>query len=145
MPTIVASLRRMAGRVVLRVRCVYYEFQGSLDRSRGAFELTLDDGSVVVLDSASDGDSLRFDEGPWIDPFDGPLDEVNADFVAKSGKWTAFDVGDDPRFAALIGEKISDVRTIHDAMDKVIGVVFWVGSHDVRAEVRADDLYVTIA
>jgi len=142
MSTVLDVLVRAVGRVITGVRRVYFEFGGELDRSRGALELTFDDGSVVVLDSGADGELMRADEVAWHDPFEGHLDEENRAFIAECGKWTAVDARDESRFAALIGRRVKAVQAIENEGGRLVGARYRVGPHDIRVEVIADDLFV---
>lgn len=135
-------LVRAVDQVITGVRRVYFEFGGQLDRSRGALELTFDDGSVVVLDSGADGELLRVDAVAWRDPFEGRLDEENRAFIAEYGKWTGVDARDEPRFAALIGQHVEEVQVIENEAGRLVGALYRIGPHHVRVEVIADDLFV---
>ena len=127
---------------VARVRCVNYVSPGgSRDANEGPVEVSLDNGVVFRLESGSDGESLRFAIGKWVDPFIEPLSPENREFVARSGKWTAFDVSGDQNFGRFIGQRIKDLNLL-TAWGKVVGIELVFGSATLKAEVRADELFV---
>lgn len=127
---------------VVRVRRINYVSPGgSREASEGPVEVSLDNGVVFRLESGTDGESLRFAVGEWVDPFVEPLSPENRDFVAKSGKWTAFDVSSDRNFGRLIGGRIGDVNLL-TASGKIVGIELIFGSVTLKAEVRADELFV---
>jgi hypothetical protein len=133
------------GAVIVSMRRVFYVFQGAINDSVGALELTFADGSVILLDSGADGESLRVSTCPWDDPFlVGAMSPENRDFIAKSGKWSVFDVSESAGYAMLVGSRVEKVEPILRPSGKITGVTFWTAAADLRAEVEADDLYVQL-
>ncbi len=136
---------RLAGilsSAIVRVRRInYVRPGGARDVSEGPVEVALDNGAVFRLESGSDGESLRFAIGEWVDPFAEPLSPENREFVARSGKWTAFDVSGDQNIAKLFGARLRDLNLVI-VSGKVVGVELVFDSAALRAEVRADELFV---
>lgn len=133
------------GRTVVGIRRVLFEFNGHLDRDRGPIELSFGGGAVLFMDAASDGESLSLSTEPWADPFAGPLSAENAEFVRRSGKWSAIDVGGEPAIARLLGEQVIHVTPISNVDHRPVGAVLRIGRYDLRVEVVADDLYVELS
>jgi hypothetical protein len=131
--------------VVVAIRRVFFELHGQLDWSRGPVEFTFDDGSVLLLESGADGESLRITDNEWTDAFAGVLSRENAGFVERSGKWTAVDVSGEAPTASLVGARIGSVAQILTTTGGVAGLVLQIGDRQVRVEVIADDLYVEVA
>ena len=96
---------------VCRVRRIFYVFGESADASRGAIELSFDSGKTVLIDSAADGQSLSFSDSEWADPFEGRMDNENQKYVAKFGKWSAFDLSTWAPYSLLIGCRVEAFRT----------------------------------
>jgi hypothetical protein len=97
------ALASTLGAVIVGIRRIFYVFQGSVNSSVGALELTFADGGVIVLDSGADGESLVVSTLRWEDPFlEGVMSPVNSDFIAKSGKWSAFDVSEIVGYEAFV-------------------------------------------
>jgi hypothetical protein len=131
--------------IVSRVRRInYVQPDGSRNASEGPIEFTLDDGGAVLrLESGADGESLRFRTGEWVDPFAEPLSPENREFVARSGKWTAFDVSADEDYRGVIGQHVKNLNLM-SRNGKVIGIELQFASMTIRAEVAADDLIVDL-
>jgi hypothetical protein len=74
----------------------------------------------------------------------GRMTAENRAFVARSGKWTAVDVSQDPDYTILVGAVLAGLQLIEATTGKVIGLVIHTSGGDLRAEVEADDLYVQV-
>jgi len=139
------ALASTIGAVIVGIRRIFYVFQGSVNTSVGALELTFADGRAILLDSGADGESLRISTLRWEDPFAaGPLSSENRDFIAKSRKWSAFDVSEEIGHAIFVGSRIEQVIPNSTAGGTITGVTFKTLAGDLRAQVEADDLYVRI-
>jgi hypothetical protein len=142
---VVESLKSAVGQPVRRVRRIHYTFDGVADTDFGPVELTVGK-RVFLIDNASDGDSLRVLAEEWHDPFAEPMSPENREFVAKSGKWTAYDVSGDPEFAAFTGDLLQSVEPFSNSDGKVTGVALrTAGGGTVRLDVIADELYLNRA
>jgi hypothetical protein len=129
---------------IARVRLInYVQPGGHRQVGEGPIEFTLDNGTVLRLESGSDGESIRLCVGEWTDPFAEPLTPENREFVARSGKWTAFDVSSEKDYSRLIGQTLNNLGLIL-GNGKVTGVSLLFGSTSIRAEVDADELSVDI-
>jgi hypothetical protein len=109
---------------------------------KGPLQLTFNDGSVLLLKGASDGERMQPVAAKWSDPFEGPLDEANALYVEQSGKWSLFDVSGEPPFSSLIGETVSGVNPIFDNFGVLAGAQFVIGSEFLDFCVGGDEDYV---
>jgi len=139
-PTIASTV----GAIISSIRRVLYVFQGITNTTVGALELEFDDGRTILVDSGGDGESLSVVTHAWKDPFADDLSAENRDFVAKSGKWTSVDVSRDPEYAHFIGAKVNTAEPIQAPNGKIVGVLFWTSTGNIRAEVEADALYVQV-
>ncbi|MEU7475729.1 hypothetical protein AB0A63_07075 [Lentzea sp. NPDC042327] len=140
----VGRLDELLGSVIAKVRRVNYVRPGGhREAEEGPIELTLENGAVLLFESGSDGESLRLSTGEWADPFAGPLSPENQDFVARSGKWTAFDVSSEGDYRELVGRRVEDISLVVES-GKTTGVELSVGSVFVRAVVVADELTVVL-
>lgn len=141
---LISSITSTTGAVIVRIRRVFYVFQGSVNTGVGAVEFTFADGGVVLLDSGSDGESLVISTVRWDDPFAATaLSVENRDFIARSGKWSAFDVSKEIDYENFVGSSIEHAAPI-SASGTVTGATFRTSAGDLRVEVEADDLYVRI-
>ena len=139
-----AVLAPLVGRTIRRIRRANYVLpDGGRERREGPVELSLDDGSVMLLDSGADGESLRVRAGEWRDPFPEPLIEENRAFLAEAGRWTAFDVSADEDYHRLIGSPIREVRP-KEWHGRTIGVDLVTPGGTLAAEVVADELHVDV-
>ncbi|MEU7758480.1 hypothetical protein [Micromonospora aurantiaca (nom. illeg.)] len=136
---------RLAGilsSTIVRVRRINFVQPGGVrDIDEGPIEVTLDSGAVYRLESGDDGESLRLAVGEWVDSFAEPLSPENREFVARSGKWVAFDVSSDRDFCRLIGTRLDDLDLLITS-GRIVGVELVFGLATLRAEVRGDELYV---
>jgi hypothetical protein len=96
----------LLGKTVVGVRRILYVYQGSVKEDGGALELRFQDGSTARFDTSGTG-NMQVTQEPWVDPFAPPLSAENAAFVHRYGKWTAFDLTNEPPASALIGRQVS--------------------------------------
>lgn len=140
---VVEPLLQAAGQPISRIRRIHYTIDGVANTDFGLLELTIG-GRVLLIDNASDGETLRVVGDEWQDPFTEPMSPENREFVAQSGKWAAYDVSGDREFAGLIGDVLQGVEPITNPADKVVGVVLrTAGGEMLRLEVMGDELYLT--
>lgn len=139
------DLERFEGRRISRIRRAFFEYKGQVEIAAGLLELTFDDDEVVVFDGAGNGQSLRVEAGPWLDPFDRPLSSENEEWIAQHGKLTAFDVSGEEPFDRLIGADVLRVRpTSYVFWGVVSGVFIETSDLALVGENRFDDFYVTV-
>ena len=93
----------LVGRAISRVRRLHYVFQGEVNASDGAIELTFSDGSVVLCDADTDW-TLKFFGAAWVDPYHEPLNDSDRAYVERYGKWSAYDVTEQAPYSWLAGE-----------------------------------------
>jgi hypothetical protein len=136
------SLIRAIGTPIRRVRRMHYVYSDQPDTDFGPVELTVGE-QLFLFDNEPDGESLRITGAAWIDPFAEPLSAENREFVARSGKWTAFDVSADRAWASLIGEVLSEVEPIVNSAHKMTGIILRTEHGGVvRLGVEADELFL---
>lgn len=142
----VERLKSAVGRQIQKIARVQYVVRGELwpDES-GPIEFEFADKSILLVETGPDEYSLRVQYERWNDPFEDPLDGVNRAFVAKSGKWTRFDVSGDPLYENLIGAVITDVALVQDPNGVVTGALVSAGEHVIRVDVGANDIIVRVA
>lgn len=96
----------LLGKTVVGVRRILYVYQGAVKEDEGALELHFHDGSIALFDISGTG-NMEVTPQPWVDPFPLPLSPENDAFVRTHGKWTAFDLTNEPPANALIGRQVS--------------------------------------
>lgn len=139
------SLGQLVGEVVGGIRRVFYVFRGTVASDFGPVELSFASGAHLLLDVGPDGALLAAALDQWVDPFsDDAMTPENRAFVEKSGKWTAFNVADDPEYSHLIGARIESIVPILASSGELIGVDIETSRGGIRAEVEFDDLAVRL-
>ncbi|MEV5817964.1 hypothetical protein ABUL04_01730 [Micromonospora harpali] len=137
-------LAALLSSAIARVRRINYVQPGGLrEGDEGPIELKLENGAVFRLESGSDGESLRLCVGEWRDPFAEPLSAENRVFVARSGKWVAFDVSRESGYQRLIGQQLRDLSLLVEG-GKIVGAELLFGAMALRVAVRADELLVEL-
>jgi hypothetical protein len=121
-----------------------YVLEGFVTDDDGPLQVHFDSGALLRFDAGADGEMLRVDTIPWVDPFAEPLSGENREYVEQSGKWAEFDVSEEPPYSSLIGGTVDQVRLITLTDEKLVGIIFSIGSTELRASTGADNLQVTI-
>ena len=136
------GLAGVVGRRIKAIRRMFYVHGVDVDRTEGPIELTFDDGSVLLLDAGTDGEELRVGSTPWHDPFAGVSEPEYIEYVAESGKYTAFDVGSEPPYSHLLGCRIAAITEsrLHD--DRLRAATLEVNGSRLAVETIADELLV---
>jgi hypothetical protein len=133
------------GKRIVRIRRIFYELEGVVERHEGPVELSFADGEMVWFDVGPDGESLAVLNGCWVDHFAPPLSPENEEYIRTHGKYSAFDVGEEAGYRDLVNENIADVRRlVEERRSKIVGLVIIFSVGQLRIEVEADDLYVTL-
>jgi hypothetical protein len=138
------ELTAIVGQRISGVRRILYVGPDGQVGRTGAIELTSTDGTVVVLDSRADGESIRVTGLRWTDPFGEPLSLENRAWVDEVGKWCAFDVRDDPEYVALAGDPVLSVDPVY-GNDTITGALVRTANATLRAHVEADEMQVTVS
>ena len=138
------ELTALVGQRISGVRRILYVGPDGQVGRTGAIELTSSEGTVVVLDSGADGESMRVTGQRWTDPFGEPLSPENRAWVDRVGKWSAFDVGDDPEYAALAAGTVLSVDPIYEN-DTVTGALVRTAGGTLRAHVEFDEMLMTVS
>jgi hypothetical protein len=134
----------LVGRTITGIRRLHYLFQGEVNASDGAIELTFSDGSVVLCDAEADW-TLVFFGAPWVDPFHEPLSDSDRSYVDRYGKWCAYDVTEQAPYSWLTGgtvrqaiPQLNDILELTGLLIRTDGAVLdlqlWAG--ELRAFVR---------
>lgn len=143
--TVDPDLGSFVGASVARIRRVFYVFRGDVESDTGPVELGFDDGRFLLVDGHGDGERVRLGVDEWLDPFAvDDLDAVNRRFVEKHGKWTAFDVTDEPPYGRLAGAEVTSIRFLLSDRGRSVGVVVDTSGGSLVAEVECDDLRVEV-
>lgn len=129
------------GKLLIRVRRAFYEFEGDVEQNEGLIELSFAEGQCVYFDVGADAESLSLNPGPWVDPFALPRSRENETYVNIYGKYTAFDVSTQEPYCKIIGHAVSGVQPIIDeATSKQTGLILTFGKSRLKIEVIADEL-----
>ena len=131
------------GKTVTSVRRIFYVFGDEVETSEGAVEFSFDDSTVLLLDSGADGERLRVGTERWMDPFEGKVTPENIEYVARSGKYTAFDVSAEFPYSDVLGGTVDDVEMTTLPSGAVSGVSFLIGTLTLSAQTIADELIVS--
>jgi hypothetical protein len=133
------ALPELVGRTIERVRRIHYTFQGDTNKSDGAIELTFDDGSVVLCDTAADW-SLQFFGTAWLDPFPEPLSDEDRSHVARYGQWVALDVTAQPQYGGLVGETVRQAIPQYNELLELTGLLIRTGTAVLDLQMWAGEL-----
>lgn len=139
-----AALNAAVDATIVAVRRMFYVLGADVDRTEGPIEFTFHTGATLLLDAGVDGTELRIAATPWRDPFEPLVDPVNIEYVATSGKYTAFDVTDEPPYDTLVGRRVEAVSVIPLADGRPRAATLYLGEALVKAESLADELLVTL-
>ncbi|WP_227998309.1 hypothetical protein [Nocardia australiensis] len=137
------GLTATVGLRIGAIRRMFYVCGEDVDRSEGPIELTFDDGSVLLLDAGSDGEELRVGSVAWHDPFAGVTEPEYIEYVAESGKYTAFDVGSEHPYSQLVGGLVMSITESRLRDDRLRGAVLEVSGSRLAVETVADELLVS--
>lgn len=137
-----SSLKSLPGRRLRAVARIFFEHGGRIEPGDGPLELYLDNGTVVLLDGAGDGESLRVRDAPWTDPFEPPISAENRLYIEQNGKWTRVEQSSEPRFASLIGEVISSVTILENEFGREAGVKLSIAGADIWFVIAGDECHV---
>jgi hypothetical protein len=130
------------GHQIVRVERLRYEYLGRQERESGDLQLWLDDGALHIS-VAADGETVRVEDGPWVDPFLGPLSVDNEAYVATHGKWNLVNVSEEVPFSSLVGKTIEQVVPLTNRFGRTIGAQIVAGDVVLNVYVDADELFVT--
>jgi len=137
-------LAGLIGKRIASIRRLLYVFAGRVESGAGPLEVTFSDGSTVLFNVGPDGESLRIEDGVFLDPFEEPLSPENAEFVRRSGKFTAFDVSAERPYHALIGRAVLDVQPIVGPLNKITGAAINTDAGTIQVTIGADEVLVTV-
>jgi hypothetical protein len=137
-----STLKSLLGKRLRAVARILFEHDGRIKSDDGPLELHLDDGTVFLLDGASDGESLRVRTAPWADPFEPPVSAENRLYIKEHGKWSRVEQSSEPKFASLIGKSISSVKILKNEFGREAGVQLSLEGTDLWFIVTGDECYV---
>jgi hypothetical protein len=139
------DLAKYVGATVARVSRLRYQVGDDVEAANdGSIEITFGSGAVLLCEAGADGETVRIEDKPWVDPFAGPLSPENEEYVATSGKWTKFDVSEESPFTDLVGRKVSDVAPVDGGTGKRYGLVVNVSGYLLAVYTMADELRVRL-
>lgn len=139
------EFRKISSRLrqrIVRVERLRYDYLGRQEHEGGDVQLWFDDG-VLHMTVAADGETVRVEDGPWVDPFSGPRSLDNEAYVAKHGKWNLVNVSDEVPFSGLVGKTIEQVAPLTNRFGRIIGAQIVAGEVVFNVYVYADELIVT--
>src|SRR5436309_302811 len=116
------DLDGIVGSLITTITRVFFVLGGSVDRSNGPIEFSFEDGSCLLLECGPDGEALRLSRRPWDDPFSDPLTPENAEFVQRSGKWTAFDVSGETPYASFVDARLARCDPVRNIEGLITGL-----------------------
>jgi hypothetical protein len=142
----VAEFTKYIGDTVSRVSRLRYQLGDDItsDANEGAVEIRFGDGTTLYCDAGPDGETIRAQDTPWVDPFAGPLSPANEEYVRTSGKWIKQDVSDEEPFADLISRRVVDMAPITGTTGKQYGLVLNVSGYLLALYANADELRVRL-
>jgi hypothetical protein len=142
----VVEFTKYIGDTVSRVSRLRYQLGDDIvsGANEGAVEIGFGDGTTLHCDAGPDGETIRAEDTPWVDPFAEPLSPENEEYVRTSGKWIKQDVSDEEPFADLIGRRVVDVAPITGTTGKQYGLVLNVSGYLLALYVNADELRVRL-
>jgi hypothetical protein len=129
----------------LRLKTVgraFYEHRGEIDESRGPLELTFEDGRVIHLTTASNGESVAVREGPWYNPVVDPDAPPDEDWAREHGRWIRVDVSTRPEYAEGIGAPLLVRDWVVNQNGSIAGVELSLGLVALTFASWGDDEYV---
>ncbi len=138
------ALSAVVDATIIAVRRMFYVLGDDIDTAEGPIEFTFHDGSTLLLDVGVDGAELRIGAAPWRDPFEPLVDPVNIEYVAASGKYTAFDVTDEHPYVLFTGRRVDAVSVVPLPDGRPRAATLYLGEGMVKAESIADELIVTL-
>ncbi|WP_437665392.1 hypothetical protein [Sorangium sp. So ce1182] len=121
---------------------ILFVYGGRVESDDGPLELHLDDGTVVLLDGAGDGESLLVRGAPWTDPFEPPISAENRLYIEQNGKWSRSEQSGDPMFSSVLGKVISSVKILENEFGREAGVQLSIGGTDLWFVVTGDECHV---
>ena len=141
-PQIPGELDEAVGAVISAVRRHHYVFEGTVERTRGAIEFDFTNGRTILLDEAADGQSVRVTSERWVDPFREPLTAMNRDYVARSGKWTVFDVTGEAPYSLVVGQVVEGIDLVRNESSSLSGFIVLTKAVALRIENVGDEIKV---
>ncbi len=105
-------------------------------------QITFSDGSILLLKGGSDGESLIASASPWIDPFEGKLDEENRTYIRIHGTWMLLDVTDKSPYESVIGKSLTSVLPITAENGTLCGVQMCISETYLNFVVVWDECHV---
>jgi hypothetical protein len=136
-----SCLSRLIGQRIESIARVCYWHRGVADLADGSLEIKVA-GEVVLLDGASDGESLRVRNGPWVDPFDEPVSTENLEYIAEHGRWQRVDCSIHEFYDDFLKEAITDVRLLENEHGRTAGVKISVPARSLWFVVEGDECHV---
>jgi len=139
---LIERVRTRFHQVVTKVERLRYIAADQHEVIDGALFLWFDD-RVLCFDVEGDGERLLVSEEPWTDPFAEPLDNENAMYVAKHGKWILFDVSTERPYSDVVGASPDGILPIANALGRLTGVSLEFGETVLNVFAECDELLVT--
>ena len=97
-----------------------------LHPNEGPLLLIFDDNFSLFWDSDTDEETLSIKLFPWDDPFDGPLNDTDKEWVQTWGKEEYIEVSRIVPYCDLIGQTINAINPIFNPNNVLAGAQFLV-------------------
>lgn len=137
-----SAAQKLTGNTVVRIERVLYEMDGVVELDDGPLEIHLEDGSVLLFDGASDGESLRVRTSPWADPFKDEIGTENEEFVAESGKWTKVSLSKEAPYSELIGAHVKAIAILENEFGREAGLAIETNTRTLWFVIQGDEAHV---
>ena len=137
-----SAARKLVGSTVVRIDRVLYEINGVVEPGDGPLEVHLEDGSVLLFEGASDGETLRVKDSPWSDPFEGKMSPENVSFIAESGKWTRVSVSMEAPYSELIGATVEAADILENEFGREAGLAIETDARTLWFVIQGDEAHV---
>jgi hypothetical protein len=144
-PAAISRLEELSavGRIIVGLRRIFCVVHEKVDTTVGPLEVNFSDGTHLLMDAGADGGALRVISEAWEDSFaEENMTPENREFVARSERWTAFDVSQDSEYVRMIGAMVANAEPIRTSTGRTIGVIIRTSSGDLRVKVESDNLHV---
>lgn len=138
------GLRRYREKRLTRVQRMHFVFDEVVDRSEGELQFEFDDGSVLLCEGDADGETIRFGDTAWPDPFADPLSGRDAEFVRVHGKWGLFDVSEEDPWNRIVGNVVYDIAMVVKPDGRDRGMLIDIGGILICIAVTADETHVGV-
>jgi len=139
----IVAARAFVGATVAEVHRVLYSFGGAVEPDDGALQLTFDQGHILRLDGAADGERLACALERWRDPFTAEkMTPENQTYLEEHGKWGLVELTHSEPWSRIVGEQLLSVEPIGSRFGVTIGALLSFTRGEVVIYVQSDETRV---